>query len=85
MQHAFPNDGRGEVRLELRQDGAELQLTIADNGVGLPKNIDVLNSQSFGLQITGNLIEKQLRGSFAVNLDQGTEFSIRFTRMQANK
>ena len=85
MQHAFPNDGRGEVRLELRQDRAELQLTVADNGVGLPKNIDVLNSQSFGLQITGNLIEKQLRGSFAVNLDQGTEFSIRFTRMQANK
>jgi PAS domain S-box-containing protein len=85
VQHAFPNDGRGEVRLELRQDGAELQLTVADNGVGLPKNIDVLNSQSFGLQITGNLIEKQLRGSFAVNLDHGTEFSIRFTRMQVKK
>lgn len=79
VKHAFPGEKKGEVRLAINQVDSEIELIIADNGFGLPETIDVHNSTSFGMQITSNMIERQLGGSFHVNRVQGTEYVIRLT------
>lgn len=85
VKHAFPDGRTGEIRLVLRRDGGELELIVADDGVGLPDWIDAHHSRTFGLQITANMIEKQLRASFAVDCRRGTDFAIRFSALPAAK
>jgi len=85
VKHAFPGEMPGEVRLEITKTGQEVELIIADNGVGLPEKIDVHNSPSFGLQITANMIEKQLHGSFQVNCTKGTEYLIKLSGLGSSK
>jgi PAS domain S-box-containing protein len=85
VKHAFPDGRTGKIQLVLRRDGGELELIVADDGVGLPEWIDARRSQTFGLQITANMIEKQLRGSFAVDCRRGTDFAIRFSVLPAAK
>ena len=81
VKHGFPDGRAGEIRLLLHQQGEDLELIVADNGVGLPDSIDVHRSKSFGLQIAMNMIEKQLRGSLKVDCRKGTEYVIRFSEV----
>ncbi|MFW2365759.1 MAG: sensor histidine kinase [Desulforhopalus sp.] len=78
VKYAFPGDRKGCVRIELVRQGKENQLVVADNGIGLPPDLDIHTANSFGLQITTNMVKKQLRGNLAVNCNQGTEYHITF-------
>lgn len=80
IKHGYAANESGEIRVEIREDGPFLELVVADKGAGLPEGFDVRKSLSFGLQITSNMIEKQLHGSYTVNRKDGTEFIITFPR-----
>jgi PAS domain S-box-containing protein len=76
-RHAFPGDRRGEVRLTVRQEpGGTLELTVADDGIGLPDGVDP--DRSLGLRIVRLLAEQQLRGRLEVARARGTRFTVRF-------
>lgn len=79
LKYAFPDNTVGEVRIEL-QSNKEYGYTlfVSDNGVGLPKNLDIQNTKTLGLQLVNNLVE-QLEGSVTINGDYGTKFIITFT------
>ena len=53
-------------------------LTVSDNGVGIPKDLDIEDLDSLGLQLVTSLVE-QLDGELELNRFNGTEFIIRFT------
>jgi two-component sensor histidine kinase len=53
-------------------------LTVSDNGVGIPENLDIENPDTLGLQLVTTLVD-QLDGKIKVKRDNGTEFIIRFT------
>jgi two-component sensor histidine kinase len=82
LKHAFPSDREGEIRISFTQtplDGTnEYILTINDNGIGIPDNIDIKQSKSLGLQLVTSLAEHQLQGTIDLDRDKGTKFSIRF-------
>ncbi len=79
LKYAFPSGSSGEIRIELYADNSgELTLNVSDNGVGLPKDLDVNNLNSLGLQLVNSLVE-QLGGTVKLNRDGGTEFTITFT------
>lgn len=78
VKHAFPDDKKGCVRIELDRQQKGTRLVVADNGIGLPPRLDIHATSSFGLQITANMIKKQLRGAFTVNCARGTEYIITF-------
>jgi two-component sensor histidine kinase/putative methionine-R-sulfoxide reductase with GAF domain len=64
LEHAFRLSRRdGLLRLTLTQEGAEVTVTIADNGIGLPQGFDLANRRGLGLQIVQTLVEKDLAGS----------------------
>ena len=55
----------------------EYTLTISDNGVGIPNEISLENSDTLGLQLV-NILVAQLDGEIELKRDKGTEFIIRF-------
>ena len=52
-------------------------LIIKDNGIGLPQDIDYINTESLGLQLVITLVD-QIDGTIELNSINGTEFSISF-------
>ncbi|HWQ19607.1 MAG TPA: PAS domain S-box protein [Methanotrichaceae archaeon] len=77
LKHAFPKDGKGEIQIELRLMNDMVMLTVRDNGIGLPEDLDIKKTYSMGLKIINGLV-RQLRGTIETDLSNGTEFKITF-------
>lgn len=77
IKHAFPDDEYGEVAIDMTGDNQKYVLTVADNGVGFPEDIDYRDTESLGLQIVQTLIS-QLRGKIDLVANGGTKFEIIF-------
>jgi two-component sensor histidine kinase len=66
MKYAFPDGSEGEVRVEFKLlKERRYQLTISDNGIGLPPGFTWENSQSLGMQLV-NLLTQQIDGTIQV-------------------
>lgn len=78
FKYAFPGGKSGEVRVELRRDtSGTIQLLIADNGIGLPREWNWDTSQSLGLRLVRTLA-RQIEADVQVTSGDGTVFSIAF-------
>ena len=89
-----PGGPEDEIRIELRVDSDNdlpttpgdskepashnLTLIVADNGVGLPQNLDFHNVESLGLQLVNSLVN-QLDGAIELHRNGGTQFELKFT------
>jgi two-component sensor histidine kinase len=78
LKYAFPGGRSGDVaiRLEMTPERSAV-LTVQDNGVGLPRDVDFQNTTTLGLQLV-NTLSKQLNGVIGLIRDRGTTFSIIF-------
>jgi two-component sensor histidine kinase len=78
LKHGFPNGRKGEIQVSLRadQDG-HLTLTVGDDGIGFPKDADMPNSKSLGLQLVHTLVQ-QLDGRVEVHGKNGTTINVTF-------
>ena len=56
-------------------------LRVADNGKGIPEEIDFRATDSLGFQLI-SLLVGQIDGCVELRRDQGTEFTIRFSKIQ---
>jgi len=81
LKHAFPSGGKGEVQVLLQADDHGYILTVSDNGVGLPENLDYKNAKSLGLQLVYNLV-KQLDGEIEMDRSHGAKFIIKFNELE---
>jgi PAS domain S-box-containing protein len=55
-------------------------LTVSDNGVGIPADLDLEKPKSLGIQLVFTLVE-QLDGELELKRDNGTEFIIKFAEV----
>jgi PAS domain S-box-containing protein len=79
LKYAFPDGRSGEIWLRLRSDAERrITMTVGDNGVGLPADLNLNKAGSLGLQLVGTLVH-QLRGQLEVSRAQGTEYTVTFT------
>ena len=80
LKHAFPEDwnGRAEMRVSLRADNGRVELSVADNGVGLPAGGPPDQTQSLGLRLVGMLAERQLDGTLEIRGENGTQVTVTF-------
>jgi two-component sensor histidine kinase len=78
LKHAFPGGRTGTVRVSLRgsSDGA-MDLTVQDDGVGMPPSIDPRNTVSLGLDLVVTFAE-QLNAEMDIMSERGTSFRFRF-------
>jgi PAS domain S-box-containing protein len=78
IKHAFNGRHNGEIHINLgRTEDGWFQILIKDNGVGLPENFVMENSNTLGLQIVYTLVD-QLRGKLNYKNENGAEFRIEF-------
>jgi two-component sensor histidine kinase len=78
LQHAFPSGQPGVVAISLRQNGDHtLALSVRDDGVGLPPDVNFETSDSLGLELVRTLTS-QLDGSVQLDQTQGTIFTVVF-------
>jgi PAS domain S-box-containing protein len=79
LKYAFPEARTGTIGITLRKtpDG-QVDLRVADDGVGLPPGVDMRNKETLGMQLIANLAEYQLHGELELHNKQGTEFHLRF-------
>lgn len=83
-KYAFPGQPQPAFSLTLHRQGQRVELTVVDNGPGLPAHLLNSNghvaglSDSFGLQLIDMQVE-QIEGSYRWLTHQGTQFSMNFT------
>jgi PAS domain S-box-containing protein len=95
LKHAFPDSQPGRLEVELKylrnsvdvNQGQTLddglgQLTVRDNGVGLPPTVKFEETPSMGLHLV-NLLVEQLRGELKVDTAGGTAVTINFPLSKA--
>jgi len=79
LKYAFPNGMSGNIEISAKQNtGNTIELNIADNGVGLPKNFDWLNSKTLGFRLVRELIQGQLEGSWSQKKSSGVCWVIKW-------
>jgi PAS domain S-box-containing protein len=82
LKYAFPDKkprtGTGDCRIRvlLAQKNETYTLSVADNGVGLPEGFDWITAKTLGLVLVRMLGQHQLGGTYELNQEQGTRFTL---------
>ena len=85
FEHAFPNHEIGQIWLRVKENQQkQVTITIEDNGVGFPTDLDFQNTESLGLQLVC-LLTKQLEGEITVSCHHGTTFALTFSELRYRK
>ncbi len=81
LKYAFPENREGEIKIALYSINADdLVLEVNDNGIGMPEELDIRNTESIGLHLVTILSEDQLDGRIELNRVNGTLFNIEFKK-----
>lgn len=78
IKHAFPDERSGEIVISLiNAEDNTMTLTVSDNGIGLPKDYKLENSDTLGMQLVNTLVG-QMNGTLNILNSKGSTFIINF-------
>lgn len=75
FKYAFPNGRSGQVTIGIRNPDSVIEITVADDGAGLPEDITTDLPRTVGMGLIGILVH-QLNGRLAIDRTNGTRFTI---------
>jgi len=79
LKHAFPGDRDGNIRVHMRRDAdRELELIVADDGVGMPEDFEPSRPETLGWELV-NIFCRQLDAQIEILREPGTEVRVRFS------
>lgn len=85
LQHAFPHERSGEIRIGVRFLGEETyELMVGDDGVGIPDTVDIARCDTLGLVLINTLAE-QLHAELEVKTGPGTEYRMTFQEVKKKR
>jgi two-component sensor histidine kinase len=79
LEHAFIGKG-GTLVLSIADRGAQVTVTVRDDGEGLPSGFDIDVNAKLGLQIVRTLVNKDLNGTLELLSNGGTTATVRFAK-----
>ncbi len=78
LKHAFPGARQGVIQIGLATGpNGKVLLSVADNGVGIPRELDLANATTLGLQLV-TLLSDQLGADITMQRSNPTRFLLRF-------
>lgn len=77
MKYAFKNRSHGAISISLHKIETVIQLTIADDGIGLPENFSFEKTETLGLELV-HILTEQLDGEISVDTVNGTSYTLTF-------
>lgn len=76
IKHAFPGGRRGEITVSVaRIPDNQYQISVIDNGIGLPQDLEPGRTQSLGFQLIP-LLAEQTGGTLHLQRSPGTRFDL---------
>lgn len=82
IEHGFVGRKEGLIGVDIATAQDSYQIDIYDDGIGLPIDFSMQNTNSLGLQIVRTLIENDLGGKFRLFSRSGTHAFITIPRLQ---
>jgi PAS domain S-box-containing protein len=76
-KHAFADGRSGQIEISLQSSNGQIELAVADDGVGLPAEFDYRQAKTLGLQLVTALVN-QLNGTLELERNNGTRFRASF-------
>lgn len=76
LKYAFPSGDPGVIRIGLSKSNGTIELSVSDDGIGLPEGFDEASSGGMGLDIV-RMMSAQLRGTLSRSGGKGTTFVVR--------
>ena len=78
LKYAYPGNQHGDVRIELgARPNYWVFLSVSDDGIGLPVDLDLAKAPTLGLQLV-QLLTEQMGGILTINRAAPTVFAIDF-------
>ncbi len=77
MKHAFIGRDNGAITVSLSFKDKHATFVVEDNGVGIPKHINIATSSGFGTQLI-HVLGEQLEGTIRIEQEKGTRFVLEF-------
>lgn len=77
FKYAFSEQRKGKIVIKFFKKDAEVHLSIADDGVGIQKDINLKRPKSMGLRIVATST-KQMKGDIDLDVKNGTNWHIVF-------
>ncbi|HEX6516152.1 MAG TPA: histidine kinase N-terminal domain-containing protein [Nocardioidaceae bacterium] len=77
VEHGFGEEQEGRIVVTAQRLVGRLQVSVEDDGVGLPPDFDLDSSTSLGLSIVRTLVESELDGMLEVGPGSGTGTRVR--------
>jgi PAS domain S-box-containing protein len=75
FKHAFRGRKQGNIRVSVTRADDAVRITVKDDGIGIPKDVDIYRTTSLGLKLIRSLV-LQLSGSVNIESNQGTEVTV---------
>ncbi|MEO0373601.1 MAG: histidine kinase dimerization/phosphoacceptor domain -containing protein [Cyanobacteria bacterium P01_A01_bin.17] len=81
LKHAFHQRQNGEIYIKMAEiNSQDITLTVTDNGIGLPSDINIEETETIGLQMVKTLTQ-QMSGTLSISRCPGTSFCITFPQV----
>ncbi|MBN1347919.1 PAS domain S-box protein [candidate division KSB1 bacterium] len=85
LKHAFPKPATGKIYITCKRTNPRaIVLSVADNGIGLPENLNIEQSSTLGLVLIKTLSE-QLNAKLEIRRKRGDCFTLTFQEMEENR
>ena len=89
LKHAFPDGATGRIKIGLRAEGERVEISVADDGPGLPPGFDHARDANLGLELVDTLIGQLdghiVRTTPAPGKGNGVAYLITFGRTGLNR
>ena len=77
FKHAFKGRKYGKVSITAMKQDGHVHISVRDDGVGIPREMDIYHATSLGIKLIRNLVQ-QLGGSLTIEGTGGTEVTVEF-------
>lgn len=79
LEHGFDGRDQGLVEVEFADHGGQIEVTVLDDGAGLPPGFSLGAAGQLGLTIVGTLVEHDLKGRLSISARGGGGTEVRVT------